>query len=1115
MTGQEPLLRAFDNLTDIVFVVMRETQLIRYVNRAARLIMGYSVGDRISEREWTPPQPGEHAPYTRQLTTLTGANITVEVSLTEIALDTGPGLVCTMRQLHDADLSHERLSTLAELCSSALREAPVGIVTFDADGHVTRYNPALLHLFHISDASPRTFVGMSLFDSRTIRANRLEPEIRAVLAGQSIERVIDGFTDPRESTPSSVQVYGVPFYDLHGDPSGGLLIFDDITGLRQAMDALRESERRYRGLVESQQDLIVRTDSHGRFTFVNDAYCRKFGKTSEELLGRSFYPLVHPEDLSNTLAAVQRLNKPPYRINVEQRAATADGWRWLHWEDYAILDEDGQIIEIQAVGRDITPYKETEAALRREHAFAEQLREAGIALTSSLNPDVVLTTILEQARHVIPFDAANISLIRGSTVHIVQTLGYDAIGISDEYVRSIVHVLDDTPYLSEMRDHLRPVVSADVTQDPLWRSPEWAPWIGSWLGAPIIVQGSVVGFFSLESTHHRTYNDHHCDLIVPFVQQAGIAYQNAQLYQQVQDQAIEMDQMLTRVRTVAQATQSILSTLDLTESLGRLLDELRQVVPYDAANIMRLENDAVSLMLQRDYARHGSDPDAVMALRIPLAKMPIVQRIIDTQRPYVCPDTRQDPDWFEHPHAAWIRSWLGAPIIFQGEVVGLFSLDSGVEDRYHREDIDTIELFADLAAIAYQNAHLYQQVQDRYGQLLALYGAGQSILSTLDLDTVLQRLAEQMTSLTDATSTLICTYDPKGQDWVVRAAYARIDVPVRETMRAPGEYIQLQPSTAHRIRSTRNGSQMDRDHLRRVLAGDDLAEHVHSAILVPLSGRHPLTGFALVRDSLSERPPSLDRTLMVDSLAGQAALALQQAELYAEIRQLEHVKSEMLRIASHDLRTPLQRIRSAVEMLEQACRPLIDDDRSDYFGFALAGVDEMKALIEDILSLERIEARHLAPEAIVWQAVVSQAVETVRLDCEIKRLSLTLDCPDDLPPASGDAVQISRVLANLLNNAVKYTPSGGEIHVRAYQQWISGTPFVAVEVSDTGLGIPPDAQAHLFEPFYRAPQSAADPVPGIGLGLSVVKTAVNDHGGQVYFSSEPGQGSTFGFRLPV
>lgn len=133
------------------------------------------------------------------------------------------------------------------------------------------------------------------------------------------------------------------------------------------------SEQRYQGLVESQNDLIVRVDTNNRFTFVNKAYCETFGKNSAELLGSDFFPLIHEDDREATAKAMELLQKPPYRCYIEQRALTVKGWRWLAWEDNAILDINGKIIETQGVGRDITELKEKEEAITKQAASLQNL----------------------------------------------------------------------------------------------------------------------------------------------------------------------------------------------------------------------------------------------------------------------------------------------------------------------------------------------------------------------------------------------------------------------------------------------------------------------------------------------------------------------------------------------------------------------------------------------------------------------------------------------------------------------------------------------------------------------------------------------------------------------
>ena len=132
---------------------------------------------------------------------------------------------------------------------------------------------------------------------------------------------------------------------------------------KNAEEALRESEEKFRLLIENQTDLVVKVDLEGRFLFVSQSYCKMFGKKEEELLGHKFMPMVHEDDRESTKKAMGALFSEPYTAYMEQRALTKSGWRWLAWIDTAVLDENKNVIAIQGVGRDITINKQAEKAI--------------------------------------------------------------------------------------------------------------------------------------------------------------------------------------------------------------------------------------------------------------------------------------------------------------------------------------------------------------------------------------------------------------------------------------------------------------------------------------------------------------------------------------------------------------------------------------------------------------------------------------------------------------------------------------------------------------------------------------------------------------------------------
>ncbi len=152
-------------------------------------------------------------------------------------------------------------------------------------------------------------------------------------------------------------------------PGGEVVaVFNDITERVIAENALKDSEEKYRLLVENQTDLLVKVDLEGCFEFVSPSYCKLFDKLESELVGNNFMPLVHEDDRQSTEEAMKALYEPPYAAYIEQRAMTADGWRWLGWMDTAVFDDKGEMVSIIGVGRDISVRKKAEEALSKSES---------------------------------------------------------------------------------------------------------------------------------------------------------------------------------------------------------------------------------------------------------------------------------------------------------------------------------------------------------------------------------------------------------------------------------------------------------------------------------------------------------------------------------------------------------------------------------------------------------------------------------------------------------------------------------------------------------------------------------------------------------------------------
>ena len=228
------------------------------------------------------------------------------------------------------------------------------------------------------------------------------------------------------------------------------------------------------------------------------------------------------------------------------------------------------------------------------------------------------------------------------------------------------------------------------------------------------------------------------------------------------------------------------------------------------------------------------------------------------------------------------------------------------------------------------------------------------------------------------------------------------------------------------------------------------------------------------------------------------------------LKEVERLKNEFVMAASHELRTPLTSLGMSVDLLmEHAAQGLAEKDR-DLLQAAHEEVHRMKALVNDLLDLSKIEAGRieLVFESVPVQTLFDHVRAVFKSQTDMKEVSLTSELTGDMPRVRADANKITWVLTNLVSNALRYVSKGGQISLMAHRIG----PHVHLSVRDDGPGIPPEYQSKIFQKFVQIKGQEAG---GTGLGLAICKEIVRAHGGAIWVESSAGQGSTFTFTLPV
>jgi diguanylate cyclase (GGDEF)-like protein/PAS domain S-box-containing protein len=473
--------------------------------------------------------------------------------------------------------------------------------------------------------------------------------------------------------------------------------------LQTAQKAQAESEEKYRHLVE-QSSHVIYIDAIDESS--SSLY---FSPQIESLLG---YPLkewqsnpnkwleiIHPEDKDRVMSYHLKSNKTLEPFRMEYRMIAQDGRIvWVRDDAVVIRDHEGKPLYWQGVLQDITEHKNSEETQRRQRDFAEALRQTGVVLNTSLDINAVLDLLLEEIGRVVPYDSGCVMLVSEETARIVRMRGYENFGVEAKTVvqnmridmRSSVTfrkmfesgsplIIDDTQALS----------NGNITVNPQARS---------WAGAPMISQGQLFGFISLDKVEVGYYQAEHADRLAIFAAQAALALQNARLFEVVQCHAEEN-------RKLREATSVVTSALELDQVLEHILTQLERVLPYDSAAIYLAEGSLLRYAAGKGFPEKISMSGTTISINNEL-----VEEARCLSAPIVIRDAQNDPRYAELCGVKYTRGWLGAPLLVRGELIGFLTVDNIHPDVYGETENNLAWTFAQTAAIAIDNARLFKQV---------------------------------------------------------------------------------------------------------------------------------------------------------------------------------------------------------------------------------------------------------------------------------------------------------------------------------------------------------------------------------------------------------------------
>jgi PAS domain S-box-containing protein len=607
---------------------------------------------------------------------------------------------------------------------------------------------------------------------------------------------------------------------------------------------------------------------------------------------------------------------------------------------------------------------------------------------------------------------------------------------------------------------------------------------------PLLARSELLGLLLIEHEKADAYDSSTIQLLQAYASQAAVSLHNAFLFEEsarrAQDLNIESDRL-------GELNEFALQIGGLTN--------LAQIYDLALLHSARMMDAPVVAIIQVSRFDHlmlvAQQPEYALSFTEELSDIPLLSGLRQSRADYYIPDTEERDDLGvladNYLDPLGTRSLLIVPMVVSSQFWGWIWVQSPQVDAFDASSMDVARALANHIAISIVNAtnffetrtmreSLEKLVAERTGELER--GLAQYEMLNNNLQAILSSMADG-----------VLVVNETGKVVLTNPAAVRV--------------LQLESSL---LVGTMLDEIFDQFQSGQLLtwyqnlmrwAADDTSKEFDQAIISQLIERENgqvvfIQGSAVVREGAFLGSVIILRDITAEAMA-------------------ERLKSEFVTNVSHELRTPITSIKGAVEVVLGKMTGSLNTQQEMFMNMASKNYDRLQVLIDDILEVSQIDAGQMQLQygMVDMAGLVNASAEEFRARSrrENRPMEIVVDLTQELPPVPADAQRMQQVIQNLVSNAYMYTEDQGTITLRVRQRG----DYLQMDISDTGIGIPPEAAGRIFERFYRGGDELVISSAGPGLGLWITRTIVEMHGGEIWFTSSgvPGEGATFSFTLPV